>query len=237
VSQVEQTQKLQTLLHDLSEAVEKVALLKSQLGGGSDEASPVKKTDSESTSLREKIRISEDDKSRLESELRKSREETASARGELAKASAKAEFLGEEGRAKGDLCQQLTESVHRARQALNEEREKNEKLDRKLEGEQRAAKKIALDITRYVEQMKMLEREVADLRRQRKKRGGSGERHEIDMRGDTLAVVRIEEEEQEVLAKKAAVKVAPNKRESDRQNEMLQVETNKRMVLEERVRE
>ena len=44
-------------------------------------------------------------------------------------------------RSKGELCAQLTESVHRARSALNEEREKSERLDRKLEAEGRAAKK------------------------------------------------------------------------------------------------
>ena len=44
-------------------------------------------------------------------------------------------------RSKGELCGQLTESVHRARSALNEEREKSERLDRKLEAEGRAAKK------------------------------------------------------------------------------------------------
>ena len=47
-------------------------------------------------------------------------------------------------RSKGELCGQLTESVHRARSALNEEREKSERLDRKLEAEGRAAKKARL---------------------------------------------------------------------------------------------
>merc|ERR1719471_1580014 len=138
---LDQTQKLELLLQDLSDA--------------------------ELSALKEQLQRSELGKKSLEAELAKSKMEAAAARDELVRASARAEILAEEARSKGELCGQLTESVHRARSALNEEREKSERLDRKLEAEGRAAKKVAHDITKYVEQMRVMEREVAELRRER----------------------------------------------------------------------
>ena len=43
---------------------------------------------------------------------------------------------------------------------IQQEQEKSDLLSRKLEGEQKAAKRIGQDITRYVQDMKQLEQQV-----------------------------------------------------------------------------
>ena len=100
---------------------------------------------------------------------------------------AKNQLLEREMASKISLNEQLTESVHRARAALAEERAKSETLDRKLEVEQRAAKRVGQDITKYVESMKALEEEVVLLRKEKKQRhhGGTKARGKnVDMAGD-----------------------------------------------------
>jgi len=200
---LDQTQKLELLLQDLSDAVEKVAALKSQMGGSAKNPPEARPSYAELSAVKERLQRSELEKKSLEAELAKSKVEATAARDELVRSSARAEVMAEEARSKGDLCAQLTESVHRARSALNEEREKSERLDRKLEAEGRAAKKVAHDITKYVEQMRAMEREVAELRRERetwKKRERSQEvkapagMPEIQMAGDVLSVVTVERE-------------------------------------------
>lgn len=72
------------------------------------------------------------------------------------------------------------------RAALGEERARAEKLDARLDTEQRAAQKVAQDITRYVETMQALEAEVVSLRKEGKRRHKLD--HKVQMAGDVVTV-------------------------------------------------
>jgi len=146
-TQLALTGKLENLLADLSEAVYKVAALKENTPlGTSAEGDEVKRLREENTRLRERNAALEERCSTLEK---------------------KASTLQEDLAGKTSTCNQMAESAHRARAALNEERERSDRLDERLERERRAAAKVGEDITRYVAQMRSLEAEVERLKRER----------------------------------------------------------------------
>ncbi len=182
-TQVEMNDKLERLLSELSEAVGKVASLKDHVQTPSEAAQ-------------------RDEESALRKELARTREALTESEARVQDLERQKEVLEQDRQSKAGHCEQLAESAHRARSELKEERERRQRLDEKLEKEQRAARKVGEDITRYVEQMRGLEEEVAMLRRERKVRGGTGRTQKavVDMQGDTLvATIEEPEEEEEVV--------------------------------------
>ncbi len=178
-SQVEMTNKLEGLLSELSQAVSKVGSFKYQEAGISPQQRQEAQEDlsNEVERLKKELRLSEG----REVEMRQ-----------------KCSALEQECQGKARMCEQLTESVHRARAALQEERQRSERLDEKLEKEQRAARKVGQDITKYVGQMRAMEEEVALLRKRGdNKKAAAAAPVVVDMRGDTLTATIVEEERTE----------------------------------------
>ncbi len=87
-------------------------------------------------------RLHEEQISALEKEVSALRASLTQSDSRAESLSARNAQLESELSSRARTCQQLTESAHRSRAALQEERDRSEKLDRKLEGEQRAARKV-----------------------------------------------------------------------------------------------
>ena len=182
-TQMEMNSKLERLLSDLSDAVGKVATLKE------DAQQPSPRSSASSEALRK--------------EATRLREALTAEEAKVEDLKRQNKLLEQDGRAKAEKCERLAESAHRARAELAEERGRREKLDEKLEREQRAARKVGQDITRYVEQMRALEEEVAKLKREaRAKRAPAPASAVVDMQGDVLTATLVPQKggEEENLA-------------------------------------
>lgn len=166
-SQLEQTEKLNHLLQDLNQAVQKISDL-SKVESDTTNQGVIEK---EVIELEKRCRILEDTNDSLK---------------------ARNDILEQECANKARLCDQLTESAHRSRAALEEERSKCVQLDKKLERERRAAQKVGQDVTRYVEQMQALEAEVKALRVQKK---STTTTTKVEMSGDSLTAVTVAEDD------------------------------------------
>lgn len=177
-SQIASSAKLQTLLADLSEAVDKVALLKEHL-----RLEEGRETLNEASILKSKT-ISD-----LQSENQSLQIELKSSRSEIEIMRERLKVLEQNLASQSQLCDQLRESAHRSRQLLEEERNRSSKLDQKLDIEKKAAEKVGQDINKYVSRMQDLEREIAEAKREKKTKAKNpaGE-PVINMHGDTLSV-------------------------------------------------
>ncbi len=119
---------------------------------------------------------------------------------ELSAAQLRVSTLENECQSKSELCEQLAQSAHRSRAALEEERQQRQVVEERLEREQRAARKVGEDIARYVQHMRSLEAEVEQLKKENKKR--TRKKANVDMDGDTLTATVLENDCREEVVPK-----------------------------------